>query len=509
MVAAGSWWMHRGVFAQVFLFVVCAVVLTVPLSAQRRAVRGRVTDAAGAPVADVVVTLLKDSAAVRSTVTDTEGAFNLDLIDLADGAFEVQFQVSGGVPGRVTLRAGTSVTTAAVGPLRVEVRASALEARATPPSKPETAPKTARRPAPLPPAPPPPPPTPVPVPPALPAAPDLNTHASVPVFFATDRNRIGYTPLSYGGEREPTKQLHLGRIDVSIPRDHQAGQVERPTIWTLYREDPDKHFVIIKATEQPYDEFYRQLREIVAASVRKEAFVFVHGYNVAFEAAVYRTAQIAYDLGFDGAPILYSWPSVANPAEYLVDANNSDWTIDRLHYFLEDVAAKTGANYIHVIAHSRGNWPVMQALNAIATEPRNAPRPHFRQIILTAPDVDADKFRELAHAVETMGDRTTLYASSKDEALALSKQFQGYQRAGDVQPDIVVVPGLDSIDVSNVDTSFLGHSYVGDNTSVIADIARLLRTGFAPGRRCGLNAVPPTGTANYWMFIAHAICPAR
>lgn len=499
--------MHRRVFAQVFVLVVCAVVLAVPLSAQRRAVSGRVADATGAPVPGVVVTLLKNSAAVRSTVTDTAGRFNLDLVDLADGTFEVQFQLSGGVPGRVTLRAGTSVTTAPVGQLRVEVRASALEARAAPP---DTAPKTAaKKPAALPPPAPPPLPTPVPMPPAPPAAPDANTHASVPVFFATDRNRIGYTPLSYGGEREPTKQLHLGRIDVSIPRDHQAGQVERPTIWTLYREDPDKHFVIIKASEQPYDEFYRQLGEIVGASVRKEAFVFVHGYNVAFEAAVYRTAQIAYDLGFDGAPILYSWPSMANPAEYMVDANNSDWTTDRLHYFLEDVAAKTGANYIHVIAHSRGNWPVMQALNAIATEPRNAPRPRFRQIILTAPDVDADKFRELARAVETLGERTTLYASSKDEALALSKRFQGYQRAGDVQPDMVVVPGLDSIDVSNVDTSLLGHSYVGDNTSVIADIARLLRTGFAPARRCGLNAVPPTGAASYWMFIAHAICPAR
>ncbi len=507
--------MHRRVFAQVFLLVVCAAVLTVPLSAQRRAVRGRVADASGAPVPGVVVTLLKDSAAVRSTITDTTGAFNLDLVDLADGTFEVQFQLSGGAPGRVTLRAGTSMTTATVGQLRVEVRASAVEAKAAPKETPESAPKTAAKrpappapqPAPLPiPVPPPPPTSPAP---SVPAPPDPNTHASVPVFFATDRNRITYSPLSYGGEREPTKQLHLGRIDVSIPRDHQAGQVERPTIWTLYREDPDKHFVIIKASEQPYDEFYRQLGQIVAASVRKEAFVFVHGYNVAFEAAVYRTAQIAYDLGFDGAPILYSWPSVANPAEYLVDANNSDWTIDRLHYFLEDVAAKTGANYIHVIAHSRGNWPVMQALNAIATEPRNAPRPRFRQIVLTAPDVDADKFRELARAVETVGERTTLYASSKDEALALSKRFQGYQRAGDVQPDIVVVPGLDSIDVSNVDTSFLGHSYVGDNTSVIADIARLLRTGFAPSRRCGLNAVPPSGTANYWMFIAHAICPAR
>jgi esterase/lipase superfamily enzyme len=504
------------VFAQVLVLVVCTAVLTVPLAAQRRAVRGRVADAAGAPVPGVVVTLLKDSAAVRSTITDTTGAFNLDLVDLADGTFEVQFQLSGGAPGRVTLRAGTSMTTATVGQLRVEVRASAVEAKAAPKDTPESAPKTAaKRPAPQAPQPaplpipvPPPPPT-SPAPSAAPAPPDPNTHASVPVFFATDRNRISYSPLSYSGEREPTKQLHLGRIDVSIPRDHQAGQVERPTIWTLYREDPDKHFVIIKASEQPYDEFYRQLGQIVAASVRKEAFVFVHGYNVAFEAAVYRTAQIAYDLGFDGAPILYSWPSVANPAEYLVDANNSDWTIDRLHYFLEDVAAKTGANYIHVIAHSRGNWPVMQALNAIATEPRNAPRPRFRQIVLTAPDVDADKFRELARAVETVGERTTLYASSKDEALALSKRFQGYQRAGDVQPDIVVVPGLDSIDVSNVDTSFLGHSYVGDNTSVIADIARLLRTGFAPSRRCGLNAVPPSGTANYWMFIAHSICPAR
>jgi hypothetical protein len=92
--------------------------------------------------------------------------------------------------------------------------------------------------------------------------------------------------------------------------------------------------------------------------------------------------------------------------------------------------------------------------------------------------------------------------------LALSKQFQGYQRAGDVQPDIVLVPGLDSIDVSNVDTSFLGHSYVGSNTSVVSDIARLLQTGWAPSRRCGLQSVPPTGITTYWMFIAHAICPA-
>src|SRR5262249_24557648 len=99
-----------------------------------------------------------------------------------------------------------------------------------------------------------------------------------------------------------------------------------------------------------------------------------------------------------------------------------------------------------------------------------------------------------------------LYASANDKALALSKQFQGYQRAGDVRPDIVLVSGIDSIDVSAVGTSFLGHSYVGDNASVISDIARILRAGWAPPRRCGLQSVP-SGTASYSTFIAHAICP--
>lgn len=459
--------------ALVGVMLIAALVTT--LSGQRREVRGRVTDPAGAPVPGASVELVKNGTTLRTVTTDADGAFKLDIVELSEGTFEVRVAVPGFAAGSVRLAPETQRSVVSVGGLTVEVRSSTLATAA----------------------------------PHLPPPPvsDTDTHAIVPVFYATDRNRISYTPLSYGGGREATRQLHFGRFDVSVPRDHQPGQVERPTIWTFWKEDPNKHFVVVKAAEQTYDEYYRQLREIVGKSRRKEAFVFVHGYNVAFDAAVYRTAQIAYDLGFDGAPILYSWPSVADPAQYFVDANNSEWTIDHLHWFLEDVAARTGADYIHVIAHSRGNWPVMQALKTIATEPRNAARPRFRQIILTAPDVDADSFRLLAAAVETVGERTTLYASANDKALALSKEFQGYQRAGDVRPAIVVVPGLDSIDVSAVDTTFVGHSYVGDNTSVISDIARLMRTGLPPERRCGLSrGLGPA--ASYWLFVAHSICPA-
>ena len=42
---------------------------------------------------------------------------------------------------------------------------------------------------------------------------------------------------------------------------------------------------------------------------KDHALVFVHGFNTTFDNALFRTAQIAYDLKFDGAPFVYSWPS--------------------------------------------------------------------------------------------------------------------------------------------------------------------------------------------------------
>jgi esterase/lipase superfamily enzyme len=461
---------------QACVLVGLALLFSAGIEAQRRDVRGHITQP-DAPAAGIEVTLVLNGTTERTATTDADGAFAFEIVDLARGTFEIRLTLPGQPPTVIPLSPETPRSTVNAGPYAIEVRASSL---ATAAPRPPTS--------------------------AEPPPPDPNNHAIVPVFYATDRNRVSFTPLAYGGEREPSRQLHLGRIDVSVPRDHQMGQLERPTVWTFWREDPSKHFIIVKAQEQPYAEFYRDVAAVVGRSRRKEAFVFVHGFNVTFESAVYRTAQIAYDLGFDGAPILYSWPSVGNATAYPVDANNSDWTIDRLHWFLEDVSARSGANYVHVIAHSRGNWPVMNALNAIASEPQAGARARFSQIVLTAPDVDADTFKVLARRFRAISERTTLYASANDEALALSKRYQGYQRAGDIAPEIVTLDGMDSIDVSAVDTSFLGHSYYGDNTSVISDIGRLLETGWPPERRCGIQAAA-NAILHYWTFVAHAVCP--
>jgi esterase/lipase superfamily enzyme len=290
----------------------------------------------------------------------------------------------------------------------------------------------------------------------------------------------------------------MGRYDVSIPRDHQMGAVERPTIWTLYAEDPSRHFVITSRKQQSYDEFYADIRNVVTRSTRKDAFVFVHGFNVAFEDAIFRTAQIAYDLAFDGAPIVYSWPSNTgeNPIGYTAALNNNDWTAPHLVWFLRDVLEKTGATRIHLIAHSMGNRALVNALNRM---PAGATKT-FNQIVLTAPDMDAQTFVQLAAAVTRSGERATLYASASDKALLISKQLNAYPRAGDTGPGVVVVLGIDTVDVTAVDSNFVGHFYYGDNRSVVSDIFLLFTQGLPPASRPMLRqdgAAPKL----FWRFV--------
>jgi esterase/lipase superfamily enzyme len=307
----------------------------------------------------------------------------------------------------------------------------------------------------------------------------------------------GPSRIYYGGERG---ELELGTCTVSIPRTHRVGDLESPSVLKLeFREDPSRHVMLVGVEPQPADEFFSDLRAKVDRSSERAAFVFVHGYNVTFDDAARRTAQVAYDLNYDGAPILYSWPSQGKLSGYTVDENNVEWTVPHLKQFLLDLAGRSGAAQIHLVAHSMGNRALADALRQLAYE--NPPaRPLFREVILTAPDIDAEVFRrDLAPAIARTADRVTLYASSNDEALALSKQVHGYPRAGDSGGQLVVVPGIDTIDVSAVDTSLMGHSYYGSNDTVLADMFALIHQSMPPDKRRWLRS-ERLGMLRYWIF---------
>lgn len=329
---------------------------------------------------------------------------------------------------------------------------------------------------------------------------DKSDCAVMRTFFATDRNFTNDKNPSkmFGGERS---RLTYGFCEVSIPIDHhRMGKLESPSIWRFeFKNDTNKHIVLLKTHLYEKSKFFEEVAANVKESQGKNAFLFVHGYNVTFEDAARRTAQICYDLEFKGMPVFYSWPSRGKTISYTIDEQNIEWTQINLRAFLEDFFNKTNAEKIFLIAHSMGNRALTRALaSLLADQPEIKNR--LEEVILTAPDIDADVFRrEIAPALSASKRPITLYASSEDLALIASKKVHGYPRTGDTGEDLVICDGIETIDATGVDTSFLGHSYFAETRSVLSDIFYIIRNGSRADSRFGLER-RESEVGQYWGF---------
>lgn len=318
---------------------------------------------------------------------------------------------------------------------------------------------------------------------------DEPPYAVVKVYYATDRQDTGNELLS---ERflSGRGEVSYGSCNVSIPRDHRLGEVERPSVLRFqFRENPEKHVALLTIEQYDEDEFFERVSAKAGAQDSADAVVFVHGYNVTFEAAARRTAQMSYDIGFTGAPIFYSWPSKGGLSGYGADETMIEWATPNIKQFLKDVALRTEAKKIHLIAHSMGNRGLTAALTQLVDEGETEVLSKFREIILTAPDIDADIFKRDILPKITPGRRVTLYASAKDRALIASKKVHAFPRAGDAGESLIIVDGLDTVDATEVTTGFLGHSYFAENESVMADIFYLLHKRLPANRRVSLQQV--------------------
>jgi esterase/lipase superfamily enzyme len=119
--------------------------------------------------------------------------------------------------------------------------------------------------------------------------------------------------------------------------------------------------------------------------------------------------------------------------------------------------------------------------------------------VLAAPDIDAAVFGDLVDRFHARADRCTLYASSGDLALKASSEFVGYPRAGQSGDGLVVVDGIDTIDASLIDTSLVGHSYIGDSDSILSDVHELILEDRPPGKRFRLDSAK-LHNREYWIF---------
>lgn len=310
--------------------------------------------------------------------------------------------------------------------------------------------------------------------------------SKVEVFYATDRLRVepSKPDQRYGSERNlEGDHLEYGKAFITIPETHTPGKIERPKWWKFeFRENPDKHVTVMEPTLMEEGEFYQSIHTTAKARPADEVLMFIHGFNVPWGHAMRRTGQISHDLGFGGVTFCYSWPSQGSLKKYPADKQNSDWTIPHLTKVLVDLQEKAKVGKIHVVAHSMGT----RALSyAIANAKNSGHELNLSNIILAAPDIDRDIFAEqILPKIEGHTALLTMYASSDDEALKVSRSFNGSDRLGLSGNNIFVLPDrMDTVDASGIDTSLLGHSYYGSQQAVVKDIFGVIVEGLLPADR--------------------------
>lgn len=316
-----------------------------------------------------------------------------------------------------------------------------------------------------------------------------------------------------GAER--SDRLTVGRSHVTIPRTARTkGKILRPRQvtflnYTLYSEaeDPRKHFTIADLETLDPGAFIQAANEEGAKGRRfkDQAFVFVHGYNVTFEQALYRTAQLAHDLEFDGVPYLYSWPSKGEESGYLYDRDSADRARTYFLEFLGRIALETHAKKVHIIAHSMGTRPLLEALRT--QKGQLARKLKIGEVILAAPDIDADVFRDIARTIEGAAEGMTLYASANDRALKASKVLSGGKpRAGDVPAGgPLIAPGIDTVDITDAGPDSimgLNHTTYAERNHVLSDMWLLLKEGVHPPdkRFAVFRPVTLADGETYWKY---------
>ena len=290
-------------------------------------------------------------------------------------------------------------------------------------------------------------------------------------------------------------QTQYGVCRVNVPKKHATGTIESSPD---PRADSHKFFKIISEKKMDFENFQTHLQK----NSYKEVLVFIHGFNVKFQEAVFRASQIAYDLKFQGPVVLFSWPAGAESGfinnalisrTYESNKKNAKASLPAALDFFDLISRLEMKTYIYV--HSMGHQVAIPALVNLAKESDINLLVH--ELILNALDFDLRDFETLAPHLLKLAKRITLYCSYNDTAMLASETLNGGTRLGACQN----IDGVDVINVSEIDNpSFgmgLGHGYYSSR-AVLTDVAQLMM-GLEAENRLFIRQSEPNSTENFYL----------
>jgi esterase/lipase superfamily enzyme len=296
------------------------------------------------------------------------------------------------------------------------------------------------------------------------------------IFVATTRHKSDKAAEVFDGRRSP--HTSYAKVDITVPAIHKTGAIERRK--ARQPADPAKFFVAEAVTAYGgEDAFGVALRKDIA-SHEGRALVFIHGYNTAFDGAVYRMTQIVHDAGYKGTPVLFTWASGGSTVDYVYDSNSASAARDALEATLR-LVAKSGAKRVDIIAHSMGNWVTVEALRQLAISGDRTLGGKLGDVVLASPDIDVDVFKAQMARYGVPEKPFILFLSSDDRALQISSLIAGRRpRLGDYSnAEEIAKLGVVAVDLSKVQTEDrLNHTKFAENPVLIKILGeRLAQNG--------------------------------
>ena len=265
----------------------------------------------------------------------------------------------------------------------------------------------------------------------MPVAADAPGTSRVDVVVATTRRQDASGSILFNGKRADA--MAFADISVSIPPDgvRKVGEVQWPK---ALPGDPAVNFVTKHTAILDRASALALVHASIRRTPKRQVLVFVHGFNNKFEDAVYRFAQIVHDSHTEAVPVLFTWPSKGSVLAYGYDRESATYSRNQLENVLGGLAADPSVGEISILAHSMGNWLLLESLRQMAIRGGRIP-PKIKNVLLAAPDVDVDIAREQIADMGPNKPAFALFVSRSDKALAISSDMWGDgARLGSIDP---------------------------------------------------------------------------
>lgn len=256
--------------------------------------------------------------------------------------------------------------------------------------------------------------------------------AIVPIVLATTRKPAaedsGYL---FNGER--ALRLSYAQVNVSIPPDRVIGKIQWPS---RPPGNPATDFVTESVGQFDRTGFSAAVRKQMAERGQRRVLLFIHGFNTLFQTAVYQLAQLSHDSGAPAVPVLFTWPSRGEIMQYPYDRESTNVSRFALDDVLKTLADDPGVSEITILAHSMGNWLLLESLRRQAERDGRVSE-KISTVIMAAADVDVDVFKTEMEHLGAARPHFMLFVSENDGALRASRAFWGgVQRLGAIDPRI-------------------------------------------------------------------------